>query len=179
MYIHDNRLSDFYLFQKQKILAFSNFAFASQTAVCQKQIFGIFAGDRCLSVANVPTFCYWQTSVSSTFPEYLLLTHVCQQPLRCIFQLFTFWFKTQDFDSQCIRSWSLLNFLICQLNGVLDSRTFAILLLRILWSSDNDIIIEGGRFLLGFKKTDPIKATFDVRLRNPSMKANKNHSHVT
>ena len=57
MYIHANRLSDFYIFQKQKIIAV-NFDFGPHIAVCQQQIFGIFADERRLSVANLPNFCY-------------------------------------------------------------------------------------------------------------------------
>ena len=38
-----------------------------------------------LSPANVPIICYLQSTVTSKFTEYLLLTVDCHQPLRYLF----------------------------------------------------------------------------------------------
>ena len=53
----------------------------SDSRICHQQIYRLFAIYSRLSPANLPNICYWQSTVTSKFTEYLLLTVDYHQPL--------------------------------------------------------------------------------------------------
>ena len=53
----------------------------SDSRICHQQIYRSFAIYSRLSPANLPNICYWQSTVTSKFTEYLLLTVDYHQPL--------------------------------------------------------------------------------------------------
>ena len=60
---------------------------SNRICICYQQIYRLFAIYSGLSPANLPNICYLQSTVTSKFTEYLLLTVDCHQQIYRFFAI--------------------------------------------------------------------------------------------